>query len=224
MQIWGHRRPPDTHVKGADADIQALFRSRIADQQVWVALRLRTHVLLWSLHAGPEMRGRVPGPPWIIKDGARNCDQVSIIRRDDRLGLLESRDQFYRNDREVCRRLYGEGQRYLITRRNRYALCGCEAAARYVNARAASRLERLCERNSLLEIPSPFCPIRRRHPHRDRPILWERPSYRVEHFQREAHTIVEAAAILVLPAVTQGREKLMKQIPVGAMDLHRIYS
>ena len=50
----------------------------------------------------------------------------------------------------------------------------------------------------------------------------ERRAHGVEHFQREPHPVLEAAAVVVVALVRQRREELVQQIAVRAVQLHGV--
>ena len=78
--------------------------------------------------------------------------------------------------------------------------------------------------DGLVEVPSAGRPIRAGDANADRTLGWEDSAHRVEHFEREPHPILERTAILVLAAIGQGREKLVQQVSVCAVELNRIES
>ena len=57
--------------------------------------------------------------------------------------------------------------------------------------------------------------------HRHRPVGREGRAHRVEHFEREAHPVLEAAAIFVGAAVRERRQELVQQVAVRAVQLDR---
>jgi hypothetical protein len=60
------------------------------------------------------MRGGVPGPSRIIKNGTGERDHVGVPGTNDSLCLVIVPDQPDRDDREAARLLYGAGERHLL--------------------------------------------------------------------------------------------------------------
>ena len=100
------------------------------------------------------MSRRVPGPARVVKDGARQRDEVRVPGADDRFGLIEIRDEPDRDHRQAGRRFDGAREGHLVTRPQRDLLCGCQTAARHMKSAAAVRLQRLRERNRLVDVPT----------------------------------------------------------------------
>jgi hypothetical protein len=86
----------------------------------------------------------------------------------------------------------------------------------------ASRRERFRKGDGLLEIPTSFGPVGPRYAHADGPLDRKDRADGIEYFEGKAHSVFEAAAVVVFALVSQGREKLMQQITVRAMELDRI--
>ena len=91
-----------------------------------------------------------------------------------------------------------------------------------MNGATASRRERFREGDGLIEIPASFGPVGPRYAHADWPLDWKDPADGIEYFEGKTHSVFEAAAVVVFALVGQGREKLMQQITVRAMELDRI--
>ena len=50
--------------------------------------RLAAEILFRCLDAGVEIRGRMPGPAWVVKHAPGERDQIRIADADDRLRLV----------------------------------------------------------------------------------------------------------------------------------------
>ena len=74
----------------------------------------------------------------------------------------------------------------------------------------------------LLDVPAARRPVGRRYPDCHGPVARERRANRVEHFEREPHAVLEAAAVLVVAQIGQRRQKLVEEIAVRAVELHRV--
>src|SRR6185295_7553471 len=129
----------------------------------------------------------------------------------------ELRDEPDGHDRKARRRLDGPGERDLVARSQRYPLRGGEAAARDMDGATSPRLERLRKRDGLFDVPPVRRPVRSGYPHRDRPVFRERGPDGIEHLEREPHPVLEASAVLIVPAIRQRREELVEQISVRAV-------
>jgi hypothetical protein len=88
-----------------------------------------------------------------------------------------------------------------------------------VKGATASRRERFREGDGLIEIPASFGPVSPRYAHADWPLDRKDPADGIECFEGKTHSVFEAAAVVVVALVGQGREKLMQQITVRAMEL-----
>ena len=86
----------------------------------------------------------------------------------------------------------------------------------------ASHRERLRKGDGLIEIPTSFGPVGPRYAHADWPLDRKDRADGIEYLDGKAHSVFEAAAVVVFALVGQGREKLMQQITVRAMELDRI--
>src|SRR6185437_822012 len=95
-----------------------------------------------------------------------------------------------------------------------------EPAARHVNPGAAALLERTRKFDRLFDVPAALDPVRRGNAQGDGPICREHGTHSIEHLEREAHPILQAAAIFVSAAVRQRREELVEQIAVRAVQLN----
>ena len=121
---------------------------------------LRPQIPIRCLDGRAEMSRRVPGPARVVKAGARQRDEVRVPGADNRFGLIEIRDEPDRDHRQAGRRFDGAREGHLVTRPQRDLLCGCQTAARHVKSAAAVRLQRLRERNRLVDVPPSRRPVR----------------------------------------------------------------
>ena len=137
-------------------------------EQLPVLSRLRPEILRRRLHSRPERRRRMPRPARIVEDRPRQPDQVRVAGRDDRFRLFVLRDEPDGDDGHRRRPLHLARERHLIARPDRNLLRRREAAARHVDDRAPARLQRLRERDRLLDVPSTLGPVRARHAHAHR--------------------------------------------------------
>jgi hypothetical protein len=104
------------------------------------------------------------------------------------------------------RMLHGARQWHLIARADRDALGRGEAAAGDVDGGAAARLQRLRERDRLLDVPAALDLVGPGHAHRHRTVGREGGAHRVEDLKREANAVLQArTAILVVAPVGQRR-------------------
>src|ERR1019366_1804237 len=191
-------------------------------KQVAMAAGLRAQILFWSFHGRAKMRGRMPRPARIVEYGARESDKIGIASSNDRLSLIIASDETDRDGRQVRCSLDGTGERHLIARPDRDLLCRSHAPARDMNGATASRRERFREGDGLIEIPASFGPVGPRYAHADWPLDWKDPADGIKYFEGKTHSVFGAAAVVVFALVGQGREKLMQQITVRAMELDRI--
>ena len=120
------------------------------------------------------------------------------------------------------RLLDGARQRHLIARADRNLLARRRGRRSRRGWRAAARLERLRERDRLLDVPAALDPVGAGDAHGDRPVGRKSSAHRIEHFEREAHAVLEAAAIFVVAPVRERRQELVQQIAVRAVELDGI--
>ena len=66
-------------------------------KEIRILSRLRAQILLGRTYMRAKVRGRVPGPPRIEEDCARQRDHCGIPGGDDGLRLLELGDQSNRD-------------------------------------------------------------------------------------------------------------------------------
>src|SRR5690606_20559044 len=137
----------------------------------------------------------------------------------DGFGLFETGNETNGDDRHVHRLLDRPGERHLVVRTDGDLLRRMQAAAGNVDGGAATRLQRLSERDGLLHLPPSIDPVGRGDTDSDRALRGKGAAYRVEYFEREAHPVLERPAVVVVAHVRQRREELVQQISVRRVDL-----
>src|SRR5262245_47207636 len=95
-------------------------------------------------------------------------------------------------------------------------------AGRHVDQVAAARLERARDRDRVVARVPARNPVGRGDPDRHRPFLRPNPPANVEHLEREAQPVLEAAAVLVVPQVCDRGEEAREQIPVRHVQLEHV--
>ena len=90
-----------------------------------------------------------------------------------------------------------------------------------MDRRTAARLKRASEFDRLVDVPTALDPIGGGHAHGDRALSWKNRADRFEDFQREAHPVLEAAAIFVRATVRERRQKLVQEVAVRTVELDR---
>jgi len=191
-------------------------------KQMPMAVWLRAQILFWSLHGRTKMRSRMPRPARIVEYGSRESDKIGVAGSNNRLSLIIASDKAHRDGRQVRCSLDGTGERHLIARPDRDLLYRRHTPTRDMYGATASRRERFRKGDGLLEVPTSFGPVGPRYAHADWPLDRKDRADGIEYFEGKAHSVFEAATVVVFALVGQGREKLMQQITVRAMELDRI--
>ena len=148
-------------------------------------------------------------------------DEIGLARADDRLGLFSLGDQADGHGGDARGLLHGARQRHLIARAERDLLLCREPAAGHVDEVGAARLGCRGEGDALLDIPATLDPVRAGDAEADGIARRHHGPHRIEHREREAHPVLQRAAIFVLALVRERREELVHQIAMSAMQLDR---
>jgi hypothetical protein len=110
----------------------------------------------------------------------------------------------------------------LVARAHRDLLQGRHAAARHVEELAAALFQLGGKGEALRQVPAALDPVGGRDAHAHHHLRRYRRADRIEHLQREAHAVLERAAVVVGALVGQRRQELVQQIAMGAVDLDRV--
>ena len=184
--------------------------------------RLRPQILFRRKHRSTQFRRSTPRPTRIEEHRTSQRDHVRIARRNDRLGLHGIRDEAHGHHRHIHRLLHATGKRHLVARPHRDALPRIEAARGHMDHVATVRFQRLRELDGLFQVPTAFDPVGGGQTHGHRAIRRECRTHRIEHLEREAHAVLERAAVLIGALVRQRRQELMQKIPVRAVKLDEV--
>ena len=113
----------------------------------------------------------------------------------------------------------GGRERHLVAGRERHLRVGHRPAARAVHEVDAGLAQLAGEDDRLLEVPAALHPVGGGDASEDRPLDREGLAHRVRHGERQAHPVLEAAAVLVPPAVGERGEELVEEVAVRHVDL-----
>ena len=161
----------------------------------------------------------MPGPARVVQHRARQRHRVGVALGEDALGLLGLGDQADGDHRQVHRLLHAPRERQLVAGAQRNLLGGRDAAGGHVHRRATARLQLAREGDRVLHVPAAVHPVGGGHAHPHRPLGGEGRAHGVEHLQRKAHAVGQAAAVGVGAAVGQRRQELVQQVAVRRMNL-----
>src|SRR3984893_8506236 len=170
-----------------------------------------------------EVRRGVPWPAWVVEYRARKRDQIGVAGTDDGFGLLKLGNKPDSDDGHARCPLHGAREWHLIIRPDRDPLGRSETAARHVNGGASACLKRLRKCDCLVDIPSAIHPVGAGHTHRDRTVGRKGGTHRIKDFERKAHSVLQAATILIAAWVGEGRKELGQHIPGRAGEWGAIY-
>src|ERR1700730_12935165 len=169
-----------------------------------------------------EVPAGVPWPAWVGEYRARKRDQIGIAGPDGVLGLFELGDEPDSDHGYARRPLHGAREWNLIARPDRDPLGRAKTTARYVNGGASACLKRLRKCDCLVDIPTAVRPVGAGHTHRNRTVGRKGGTHRIKDFERKAHSVLQAATILIVASVGERRKELVQQIAVRAVELDGI--
>ena len=98
------------------------------------------------------------------------------------------------------------------------------APGRAIHQIDAQCLEAAHQSHGVVGGPAVRNPIGGGNPEEQRQASRPRAAHRFRHLQRETHPVIQAAAVFVGAPIAQGREKLVDQVAVRAMDLDHVES
>ena len=91
-----------------------------------------------------------------------------------------------------------------------------------MNRRAATRLQRMRQCQRALDRPAAGHPVGGGDAHPHRLVGGECGAHRVEHFERETHSVLQAAAVGVVARIRDRRQELVQQVTVGGVDFDAV--
>ncbi len=161
----------------------------------------------------------MPGPARVVRAWRGPARSRPPCPRQDVLGLLRLGDEAHRDGGEAGLGLDPLGIGHLIARPDLDRLLGRDAPVETWIA-GEPLLQGLGEFHRLVEVPAVLHPIRRGDPEPDRRTGGHDLPHRVVDLQRVSASVGEAAAVFVRALVGDGREELVQQVAVGAVQLH----
>src|SRR5215468_9691507 len=195
--------------------------TRLAEQRL-LRRRLRAPVLLRRAHLTAEFGGGMPTPTRGVEHAAGKRDHVGLAGGDDLLGLLRLGNQADRHGGDAGGLLDRLRERHLVAGPERNFLQRRYAAGRRIDPVDVALLQFLRVFDGLMNVPAALDPVGAGHANADRFFFRKDGAHRIENFQREAHAVFEAAAILIGPPVGDRREELVHEIAVRAVQFERI--
>ena len=96
------------------------------------------------------------------------------------------------------------------------------AAGGGIDVIAAELLQLARERDGVLDRPAALDPVDGRDAHAERLALGPGLAHRLEDLERQAHAVLEAAAVGIGALVRQRREELMQQVAVRGVQLDHV--
>jgi len=167
----------------------------------------------------PQRLGGVPDPARIVEEGAGQRHHVGRAVADHRIGLVRMGDQPDRAHRHPGLVADPPGQRHLIAGLRRPRRFRHDAAARRADIIDADGAQRGGEDHRLVDGEAAIEPVGGADPEAERSLGRPDLAHRRRHFERIAHPVVEAAAIVVGAVIGERGQKLVQQIAMGAVDL-----
>ncbi len=173
-------------------------------------------------HLAAEFRSGTPRPVRVVQHAARDGRQVALALGDGAVRMDRVEQHAHAHHRQAGGHAHRGRQRQLIAFAERDLLLQGHAAARHGDEVAAARLQFARERARVVERPATVDPVGRRDAHTQRALARPLGAHRVEHLQREAHAVVQAAAMRVAALVAQRRQEAVQQVAVGGVQLDQL--
>ena len=160
------------------------------------------------------------GPIGVVHKLAGECDEIGTAFREYGFSLMRSGDQSYRATHDTRLALHAFSVRHLIARHARHdghVERTADAARRASDDIDAARFKFARECNGVVHVPRAALAIDRRDAEEQRLVLRPHRTHGLGHFEREAHTPRQIAAVRVGALVRERRQKLMNEVTVRAV-------
>ena len=180
-------------------------------------------ILVGPGHRIPAVPGRgLLGEVGVVEVGAGKRHEIGAPRGHDGVDLVPGEDVAGDQRRHARLDPHLLGERGLEHAAVDRLLLGRCLAGRDVDQVDAVRRERLRDRHRVVPLVAAGHPVVRRDADRDRPVVGPCVPHRVEHLERVAEPVLQAAAIFVGPPVRGGREEPAEKIAVRAVKLGHV--
>lgn len=165
-------------------------------------------------------------PVGCAEELACDDDEVGLAGADDLIGLSGLGDHAYGGGGDRGFAADGLGVVNLVAGADGDLLGGVVGTGGNVDEVDAFGLEELCEFNGLGEIPGGAegfgCPVGGGDADEDGEMLRPGGADGADGFEREADAVFERAAVVVGAVIGEGREELVEEVAVGAVDFDEI--